>query len=138
MRAYDASVAFDISTNHDVVVVELRGWDRAMNGRRRVEFEPATITSVSVADRAALEPLIDHRALGCGTHNGSKRPGGRRIGTMLGRGVPGKQFWAVRAGPSTSRLVVLHLVGHEFQRAVIEVDDPDELRTVVEKAIDRR
>lgn len=54
-----------------------------MNWRRRVEFDLATVMRATVVQRAALEDLIDHRALGCGSHNGRKRPNRRRLGTML-------------------------------------------------------
>jgi hypothetical protein len=128
-------MAFVISRHGAAVAVELSGWDRAMNWRRRIGFDVATIEGVSIADRSSLESVIDHRALGCGTHNGSKRPGRRRIGTMLGRGVPGKQFWSVRAGPGSSKLIVLDLVDHEFQRAVLEVEDPKSFQTAIEGAL---
>jgi hypothetical protein len=128
-------MAFVISADGAAVAIELSGWDRAMNLRRRIGFDATTIKAVSIADRSSLESAIDHRALGCGTHNGSKSPGQRRIGTMLGRGVPGKQFWSVRAGPGSSTLVVLDLVDHEFQRAVLEVDDPTSFQSALEEAL---
>jgi hypothetical protein len=40
---------------------------------------------------------------------------------MVGRGVPGLQFWAVRRGGPGSVLVVLDLHGHLFARAVLDV-----------------
>lgn len=118
-------MGFCVSVEQRAVIVELSGWDRLMNWRRQIEFGMETISDASVASRAELESMIDHRALGCGTHNGSKRPGRRRIGTMLGRGVAGKQFWAANAGPGSAELVVLDLAGHVFSRAVLEVDDPE-------------
>jgi len=124
-------VAVLIEANGAAVTVELSGWDRVMNWRRRVQFESGTIATVSVVDRSSLEQMIDHRALGWGTHNGLKRPGRRRIGSMLGRGVSGKQFWAVQPGPGSLPLVVLDLNDHEFQRAVLEVDDPESFRTKI-------
>ncbi len=136
-RAYHESMAFQVATTGTSVAVELSGWDRAMNWRRRVEFDAEAISVVSVADRSSLEIMIDHRALGCGTHNGSKRPGRRRIGTMLGRGVPGKQFWAARKGPGSSQLVVLDLVGHEFVRAVLDVEEPESFLASIAEALDR-
>lgn len=105
-----------------------------MNWRRSITFPADAIDSVSVADRSSLESLINHRALGYGTHNGSKRPGRRRVGTMLGRGVVGKQFWSVREGGGAMELVVLDLLDHEFVRAVLEVDDAQACWEVVAAA----
>ncbi len=118
-------MAFEVDVGEGAIVVELNGWDRAMNWCRHVAIDLSQIRSVSVVERAELERLIDHRANGCGTHNGSKRPGRRRVGTMLGRSVAGKQFWAVTAGPKSDRLLVLDLADHEFARAVVAVDDAD-------------
>ncbi|MCB9390934.1 MAG: hypothetical protein H6512_15630 [Acidimicrobiia bacterium] len=122
-----------MSIRDDSVLVVLNGWDRILNWRRAIEFKSDTITAVRLADRAALELLIDHRAFGWGTHDGSKRPGHRRVGTMLGRGVPGKQFWAVGAGSSTTQLVVLDLQHHEFARAVLEVHDPESFQDAAQR-----
>ena len=122
-------MAFEVRQADGALVVELTGWDRAINWRRSVKLEPDDVRGVSVVDRAAIESMIDHRARGFGTHNGSKRPGRRRVGTMLGRSVAGPQFWAVPAGLGTDRLVVLDLEGGSsgFARAVVAVDDPDAL-----------
>jgi len=117
------------------VGVELSGWDRAMNWTRQIDFDAATIGAVSVVERSSLEPMIDHRELGCGTHNGAKRRGRRRIGTMLGRGVSGKQFWAVRAGLASARLLVLDLHDHTFRRAVLEVDDPESFQSAINEML---
>jgi hypothetical protein len=95
-----------------------------MNWRRNVGFDLDTVTTVGVQERASLEGSIDHRALGWGTHNGAKRPNRRRVGTMLGRGVVGKQFWAVAASRETDPLLVLDLHDGEFRRAVMMVKDP--------------
>jgi len=54
---------------------------------------------------------------------------------MLGRGVRGKQFWAVRAGPASALLVVLDLNDHTFRRAVLEVDDPELFRLALDEAL---
>lgn len=106
------------------VRVDLTGWDRVMNWRRSIDFPCSTLVAASVVERSSLEILIDHRSLGLGTHDGARRPGRRRVGTMLGRDSAGKQFWAVTAGPSTDLVLVVHLQDHEFTRAVLAVDDP--------------
>ncbi len=54
---------------------------------------------------------------------------------MLGRGVPGKQFWAVQAGPGGTQLIVLDLINHRFERAVLEVDDPQAFRATIHHAL---
>lgn len=116
-------MGFLIEQGSEGVRVELQGWDRAMNWRRSCVFPRAQIASVTVSPRGELEPLINYRALGFGTHDGRKRPGRRRVGTMQGRGVAGDQFWAVAAGGPDVDLVVLQLHGHRFARAVLQVDD---------------
>lgn len=128
-------MAFDVRVDGATVVVALRGWDRIMNWRRSFMLRPTDIRSVSVVDRAELESLIDHRAMGWGTHNGAKRPGRRRIGTMLGRSVAGKQFWAVPSGPGSERLLVLDLRGHDSPRAVLAVADPEAAAIVIDHAL---
>jgi hypothetical protein len=45
----------------------------------------------------------------------------RRVGTMLGRTVIGKQFWAVPAGPQDEQLLVFDFDSLEFSRAVLSV-----------------
>ena len=116
-------MAAEVEALSDRVAVVLSGWDRVMCWRTGVMFDRSKIGSASTLDRSTLENLIDHRTSGCGTHNGTKRPNRRRIGTMLGRGIAGKQFWAVPAGRGTDRLLVLDLRDHEFARAVLAIDD---------------
>lgn len=113
----------------EAVRVSLSGWDRLMNWRRSVDFERESIRAANVARRSELESQIQHRALGIGTHDGSKRIGHRRVGSMMGRSVIGKQFWAATAGAADADLLVLDLVDHEFVRAVIEVDRPESVAT---------
>jgi len=110
----------------DSIIVELTGWDSVSNLRRRVEVDVSHILRVSVEPRSDLEALIDHRALGIGTHLGEKRANRRRVGTMQGRGVRGKQFWAVPSGDGSRSLLVVDLpADDDFQRIVAAVDDPD-------------
>ncbi len=49
---------------------------------------------------------------------------------MIGRGVVGRQFWAVGRGSADSVLVVLDLRGHLFARAVLNVAGAREFRRV--------
>ena len=118
--------------NGDVRVI-LDRWDRVLTMRRSVEFVGATIKTATVAHRASLEPKIDHRVLGWGTHDGARRPNRRRVGTMLGRGVTGNQFWAVAAGPGSDSLLVLDLTDHEFSRAVLWIPDPESVVSELSK-----
>ncbi|MCB0994508.1 MAG: hypothetical protein KDB21_05420 [Acidimicrobiales bacterium] len=118
-------MAFRIEVADDCLTVWLSGWDRLMNGRRRLRFESSAVRRVSVDARGPLEDEVEHRALGVGTHDGAKRPGRRRVGSMIGRAVVGRQFWAVGAGPPSTRLLVLDLGLPPFARAVLEVDDVD-------------
>ena len=69
----------------------------------------------------------DHRVAGTGAHDGGTRPNRRRVGTMLGRDVVGKQFWAVPSGEQDQQLLVLDLHEGEFSRAVVATDAPPEI-----------
>lgn len=95
--------------------------------RRTFRFERKAIRRVAVERRAALESLIDNRALGVGWHRGDKRPGWYRIGRMLGRAVVGEQFWAVGPGGPDQELLVIDLESGRFARAVLQVADPQSL-----------
>lgn len=128
-------MGFDVALSPQSLVVELTRWDSAANLRRRLDIDLGTIEDVGVEPRAGLERLIDHRVLGIGAHVGERRPNRRRVGTMLGRGVSGKQFWAVPASEGSRRLVVVDLSPEsEIRRLVLAVDDPDGLVTAIEGA----
>ncbi len=117
------------------MTVELTGWDLVANLRRRVEVDVSAIRQVAVERRSDLERLVDHRVLGVGTHNGEQRPNRRRVGTMIGRSVSGKQFWAVPAGNGSQPLVVLDLSATgDFERVVLNVDDPCEFAATLERS----
>ena len=117
-------MVFRFDQREGTLRVALTGWDRGMIWRRGVDFDRDNIARATVAERHELESLIDHRWLGFGTHDGAKRPGRRRVGLMMGRGMAGKQFWAVpRSGPELP-VLVLGLLGHEFSRAVLAVSRP--------------
>lgn len=91
-------MAFTVEVGESAVIVELTGWDRLMNGIQQVIIDKSQIMGAESTERGALESSITHRALGCGTHNGAKRPNKRRVGTMLGSGLAGSQFWATAKG----------------------------------------
>ena len=115
----------------------MSGWDMAMIWRRTTLFPFEAIIDVCVVTRGELEPLVDHRVVGVGTHDGKLRPGKRRVGTMLGRGTVGKQFWAVGFSGPELQLLVLELDGHQFARAVLNIDDPEACRLAVADALGR-
>jgi hypothetical protein len=117
-------MGFRIDTGPDGIVIWLSGWDRAACWRRSVQIGRNVITAARVETRKSLERRIDHRLTGTGTHFGATNPGRRRVGTMLGRDVDGRQWWAVERGPTTEMLLVLDLDGHEFARAVLQLADP--------------
>ena len=75
-------MSFAIAIGSEEVVVELRRWDRLMNGRRRMSFDARSITKVSVERRGRLEPLVSFRVFGIGTHSGRTHPNRRRVGAM--------------------------------------------------------
>ncbi len=119
------AVAFRVEWTGSTLRVELDRWDRMMNLRRAVEIDRANVAIASVVPRGELETKIDHRQLGIGAHFGWRWPGWRRVGTMLGRAVVGKQFWVVARGGPELPLLVLDLVDHEFVRVVIEMSEPE-------------
>jgi len=105
-----------------------------MNWRRSVVFPLADVIAVDVEDRSLMEERIKHRALGCGTHNGEKRPNRKRVGSMLADGLAGKEFWAATAGSGVDPLLVLKLRNSDFVSAVLTVDNPQALATELERA----
>lgn len=126
-------MGFNVELVPGSVIVELTGWDMVANLRRRVEVDVTQILDVSVERRADVEELIDHRVLGVGMHMGKKRPNRRRVGTMLGRGVSGNQFWAVPSSDGSRSLLVVDLsTDNRFQRVVLAVDDPDDFAAALE------
>lgn len=112
------------------MTVLLFGLDSLLVWRRRVRFERFHILRVHLLRRGDLERTIVHREFGIGPHHGANRPGRRRVGVMIGRGVVGRQFWAVGRGSADSVLVVLDLRGHLFARAVLNVAGAREFRRV--------
>ena len=117
-------MGFTVTVDADRIRVGLSGWDGLMNLRRSVDFARTAVTAATAAPRGDLERLIDHRALGRGTHDGAGRPGRRRVGTMLGRAVSGKQFWAVPASGPDLEVLVIDFREGRFARAVLAVDEP--------------
>jgi hypothetical protein len=102
----------------------LSGWDAVVSWRRSVQVPRDAIRSAWVEERGVLEVLVDHRVVGIGTHAGALRPGRRRVGTMMGRGHVGQQFWAVGAGPDDQRLLVLDVTDGRFAQVVVQIADP--------------
>jgi len=127
---YLGTVAFEVACASDALRVELSGWDRLFTWRRSLVVDLATVRSAFVESRGELESDIDHRAAGFGTHNGGKRPGRRRVGVMLGRGLPGRQFWAVSAGAPSVQLLVLEPESGPFARVVLEAGADVESRVI--------
>lgn len=112
-------MAVTVRESADGVDVRLTGLDRALCWRRGVHVDRHQILARRSEIRKTLESTIDHRALGWGSHVGGRRPGRRRVGVMLGRGVAGDQFWALPAGPADDTLTVLDLTDHRFARLVV-------------------
>ena len=90
-----APLSFDIAIDDSGLVVRLAGWDRLANWRGTVRVPRSAAQAAWVEERGILEALVQHRVVGMGTHAGGARPGRRRVGTMMGRGHVGRQFWAV-------------------------------------------
>ena len=131
-------MAARVTFSADRITVTLSGWDRLANLRRGLDIALSAVSTVCVEDRSSLERLIDHRVIGFGTHIGEKRPNRRRVGTMLGRSVRGKQFWVVPAGDASSPLLVVELATGDFSRLVAEVEDPYEAERTLRQALEQR
>lgn len=117
-------VPFAIDDSGGGLRIELSRLDRAFNWRSSVVVPPEAIAAAWATLRGGLEPALDRRILGRGPHDGAFRPGRRRVAAVLGRGVDGKQFWAVPASGKDLPVLVLDLHDHEFLRVVAAVDDP--------------
>ena len=117
-------VPFVLDDSEGGVRIRLSRLDRAFNWRGSVVVRAGAITAAWATLRGGLEPALDRRILGRGPHDGAFRPGRRRVAAVLGRGVDGKQFWAVPASGTDLPLLVLDLHDHEFRRVVVAVDDP--------------
>ncbi len=128
-------MAIDVKLLDDRVVIALSGWDRLMCWRSKVVIDRSSITSAHTADRSSLERLIDHRSWGRGTHDGSQRPNRHRVGSMIGRDVTGKQFWAAPAGPPSAQLLVLDLRDHEFARAVLAIESAETIAVAIDPSL---
>ncbi len=121
-------MAFRVVEDQRQIQVLLSGWDRVMCWRRSVVFDVGQISTVAIARRGDLEPSVDHRIQGIGTHDGSRLPGKRRVGIMMVRGARVPEFWALQPSGPDSVAVVLDLTGQEFGRAVLSVTDPARFR----------
>lgn len=115
-------MGFEVTCTSGEICIRLSGWDRAANWRRELRVDFGQVTDAYVESRGTLEDKIDSRVLGIGPNFGWRHPGDRRVGTMLGRGVIGKQFWAVSPGPPATGLLVLNLSTGRFARVVVEAD----------------
>lgn len=118
-----------VTISDDHVVIDVGALTGLLVGRRTLTVPRDRIECASVASRGELEQRVDHRVLGVGPHDGQRRPGRRRVGSMLGRDVRGLQFWAVDAGPPSQRLVVLDLAPpvRNFRRIVLSSERADQV-----------
>lgn len=129
-------MGIDVELTSEVLILRLTRWDRVANFRRRLIIDVDEIKSIRVVERSDLEKVVDHRVLGIGTHDGERRPNRRRVGTMLGRDVVGKQFWAVPAGADTQLLVVIDLsADSDLKRVVVGLGDPEGLTSAIRRRI---
>lgn len=105
--------------------IDLSGWDRVWTLRRGLEVPIERITSVRVASDLT-------RPYGVKTP-GSFIPGRIYAGTWRLKGR--KEFWNVRR--AKDRWVAIDLDGDEYNRIVIEVEDPTHLIAEIEQARQR-
>jgi hypothetical protein len=112
-------VSFEPRVEADELTIVLRGVDRVLCWRRAVRVELAAVTSARRLDRQELEPRLEGRVYGRGTHRGDGGRGRARVGAFLGRDVPGQpQFWAVTADARTVVAIDLDDRG-PFRRVVL-------------------
>lgn len=86
-----------------------------MNLRKEIVVPRSDIERASIRDRWNLEALLDRRL------SGIDLKGRHLVGTFVGRGGEGNEFWAVR---KTGRVVVLQLQNSRIRRLVLEVVGP--------------
>ncbi len=128
-----AAVAIRVEIDDSEIVLRLSGVD-LLTFRRVVRVPRECITDVGVARRGDLEPHIEHRISGLGSHYGTRFPNRRRVGPMMRRGVPGTEFWAVERGSDDQELVVCSLDGHRYARLVLGIDDDAVRRALLDRA----
>lgn len=129
-------MAFAVTCADGALRIDLSGWDRLLTRRRMLTVDLGAVSAARIEQRVTLEAAIEHRVTGVGTHDGRRRPGRRRVGRMLGRGVSGEQFWAVSAG-ATDRLLVLDVSSGAFVRVVVDVGGGEVERCVMAAVVPR-
>jgi hypothetical protein len=107
----------------DRLVVELEGMHRLWALKRRVTVALAHVRG------ATVDPGIVHESKGR-RGPGLGIPGGAAVGTFRRGG--GKDFWDVGRG---TRAVVVQLADDEWDRLVVEVDDPRAVVDLVNRSI---
>jgi hypothetical protein len=111
-----------VSINDGRFRIALSGWDRVWTLRRELAVPIERIASVQIAPELT-------RPYGVKTP-GSAIPGRIYAGTWRWKGR--KEFWNVRR--EKDKWVAIDLDGDEYNRIVIEVDDPATLVAEIERA----
>lgn len=109
---------------NDRLSIRLEGWGKIWALKGRVEVPLAAVQTVEAAP-AGIKP----RGLRA---PGSYWPGLIAAGTYRRR--HGKEFWSAR---NAAKAIVITLAGADYDRIVIEVDDPAATIALLRAALDR-
>jgi hypothetical protein len=112
-----------ITVSGDRLSVELTGWEPLWALKRRVDVPLASVVRVAAGPEHARRP----RGLRL---PGSYFPGVIAAGTYRGRGH--SEFWSVRR---PERAVVIDLHGAQYDRLIIQVDDPADTVRRIQRAL---
>jgi hypothetical protein len=113
-----------ISINGDRVHFDVEGLDRFWALRSRLDIPLAHILAVEIDPEAARGRWHGLRIMG------SNIPGVLTAGTFYQQG--GIVFYDVH---DPERTIVLELEHETYKRLIVEVDDPQKTRTIIEKAL---
>lgn len=119
-------MGFSVSVIDHHLEVALSGFDALRNARRLIRVPLANIVQVEIATRSDLEPRLGARLGDRVRKEGGRKPGGRRVRTMLGA-TDQREFWVV--SESALEIVWVTLSRGEWSDIVIEHPTPEEFVT---------
>ena len=110
---------FTVDISATEVVVTFRGMGRLLAMRKRVSVPLSTISEAKAAPEAAAWMARNYPVKK--SWKGSYVHGRYVMGSLSKDGE--RSFWAIRSGEGA---VELTLDGHDFDRMIVQPDDPDE------------
>ena len=114
-----------IALNDDRLDISVEGWDKVWALKGGFDIPLAHVRAAEIAP-AGIKPQ-GIRAPGTAV------PGRYLAGTWRGRS--GKEFWNVR---DKANAIVIELTGEDYDRLILEVDDPAATVAAIQAALDQR